>query len=98
MSDVEDELHVHGGLRYAGATAVDDGNQGAVQLVHVALREESTSATGLVLHLRANTSTCVNTRLPRLNPRHKHCFLTMSACVEMRRESELMPLEVRTVR
>lgn len=68
MSDEEDELHVHGGLRYAGATAVDDGNQGAVQLVHVALREESTSATGLVLHLRANTSTCVNTRLPRLNP------------------------------
>lgn len=53
VCDVEDELHVHGGLRDTRAASVDDGDQGAVQLVHVALREEAASAAGLVLHLRA---------------------------------------------
>lgn len=56
VSDVEDELHVHGSLRHAGATSVDDGDQGAVQLVHVALREQPSCAAGLVLHLRAQTT------------------------------------------
>lgn len=57
VRDVEDELHVHGGLRDAGAASVDDGDEGAVQLVHVALGEELASAAGLVLHLRVQKTT-----------------------------------------
>lgn len=57
VRNVKDELHVHGGLRDAGAASVDDGDQGAVQLVHVALGEELASAAGLVLHLRARQNT-----------------------------------------
>lgn len=52
VRNVKDELHVHGGLGDAGAASVDDGDQGAVQLVHVALGEELASAAGLVLHLQ----------------------------------------------
>lgn len=51
VCDVKDELHVHGSLRYARAASVDDGDQSAVQFVHVALREEPASAASLVLHL-----------------------------------------------
>ena len=56
VCDVEDELHVHSSLWDTSTTSVDDGDQSAVQLVHVALREEPTSAAGLVLHLRADTA------------------------------------------
>ena len=52
MRDVEDELHVHGRVRHAGTTSMDDRDQSAVQLVHVALREEPASPASLVLHLR----------------------------------------------
>lgn len=52
VCDVEDELHVHGSLGDTGAPAMDDGDQSAVQLVHVALREEPAPAARLVLHLR----------------------------------------------
>ncbi len=55
VCDVEGELHVHCSLWNACATSVDDGDQSAVQLVHVALREEASSTAGLVLHLTANT-------------------------------------------
>lgn len=51
MCDVENELHVHGGLGHAGTPSVDDGDQRAVQLVHVALGQQPASAAGLVLHL-----------------------------------------------
>lgn len=51
VCDVKDELRVHGRLRYARAASVDDGDQSAVQFVHVALREEPASAASLVLHL-----------------------------------------------
>lgn len=51
VCDVESELHVHGSLGYAGATSVDDGDQGAVQFVHVPLGEQPASTAGLVLHL-----------------------------------------------
>lgn len=40
MCDVEDELHVHGSLWYTSTTSMDDRDQSAVQLIHVALREE----------------------------------------------------------
>lgn len=63
VCDVKDELHVQGGLRYARAASVDDGDQSAVQFVHVALREEPASAASLVLHLGGgkNTHTHANT-------------------------------------
>lgn len=51
VCDVENELHVHGSLRYAGTASVDDGDQRAVQFVHVALGQQPASAAGLVLHL-----------------------------------------------
>lgn len=37
VCDVEDKLHVHGCLWYAGQASVDDGDQSIVQLVHIAL-------------------------------------------------------------
>lgn len=107
VCDVEDELHVHGSLRHTSATSMDDGDQSAVQLVHVALREEPASGASLVLHLRASTET-LTTPLSKgtedieediLNTfTNVWFFITISACVEMRRVSELMPLEVRTAR
>lgn len=51
VCDVKDKLHVHGSLWYTGATSMDDGDQSAVQFVHVALREEPASTASLVLHL-----------------------------------------------
>ena len=51
MRDVEEELHVHGDLGHAGTAAVDDGDQGAVQVVHVALGEQPAPRARLVLHL-----------------------------------------------
>lgn len=51
VRDVENELHVHGSLGNAGATSVDDGDQRAVQFVHVALGQQPASGAGLVLHL-----------------------------------------------
>lgn len=59
VCDVKDELHVHGSLWDAGAASVDDGDQGAVQLVHVALGEELTSAASLVLHLQVQKTLCL---------------------------------------
>lgn len=55
VCDVEDELHVHGSLWDTSAASMNDGDQGAVQLVHVALREEFSSRACLVLHLVENT-------------------------------------------
>lgn len=55
VCDVEDKLHVHGSLWNTSTTSVDDGDQSAVQLVHVVLREQSASRASLVLHLRAKT-------------------------------------------
>lgn len=52
MSDVESELHVHGRLGHAGAPSVDDGDQRAVQFVHVALGQQPAPTAGLVLHLQ----------------------------------------------
>lgn len=57
VCDVEDQLHVHGSLRYAGTPSVNDGNQSAVHLVHVALGEEPASGPRLVLHLGGQTHT-----------------------------------------
>lgn len=54
VCDVEHELHVHGSLGYAGTASVDDGDQRAVQFVHVALGQESATAASLVLHLHKN--------------------------------------------
>lgn len=51
VCDVEKELQVHGRLGHAGAAPVDDGDQSAVQLVHVALGQQAATAAGLVLHL-----------------------------------------------
>lgn len=52
MCDVEGELHVHGSLGHAGASSVDDGDQRAVQFVHVTLGQQPAPTAGLVLHLR----------------------------------------------
>lgn len=52
VCDVESELHVHGSLGHAGAPSVDDGDQGAVQFVHVTLGQQPAPTAGLVLHLR----------------------------------------------
>lgn len=106
MHDVEDELHVHGGLRHAGAPSMDDGDQSAVQLVHVALGEESAPGAGLVLHLgeRERERTCTRTHVILRTAVAAHQFnkhserVTMSACVDTRRQRGLMPAEVRTAR
>lgn len=99
VCNVKDKLHVHGGLGDAGTASMDDRDQGAVQLVHVALGEELASAAGLVLHLQ------VQKHITHANLVHNPdreplpaLFVTMSACVEMRRDSVLMPLAVRTLR
>lgn len=55
VRDVENELHVHGSLGNAGATSMDDGDQRAVQFVHVALGQQPASGAGLVLHLSKET-------------------------------------------
>lgn len=52
VCDVESELHVHGSLGHAGAAPVDDGDQRAVQFVHVTLGQQPAPAAGLVLHLK----------------------------------------------
>ena len=52
MCYVEDKLHVHGSVRDTGTTSVNDGDQSAVQFVHVALGEEPAPPPRLVLHLR----------------------------------------------
>lgn len=109
VSDVENELHVHGGLGYAGSASVDDGDQRSVQFVHVALGQQPTSAARLVLHLDPETEEeggcwfgMMGGGAEREGERKKRGGTvggaTMSACVEMRRESELMPAEVRTAR
>ena len=49
---VVDKLDIHGYLWHTGSASVDDGNEGAVQLVHVALGKEPASRARLVLHLR----------------------------------------------
>lgn len=51
VCDVEKELHVHGSLWYAGTPSVDDGDERAVQFVHVALGQQPASTASLVLHL-----------------------------------------------
>lgn len=51
VCDVENELHVHGSLGYAGTPSVDDGDQRAVQFIHVTLGQQPASTASLVLHL-----------------------------------------------
>lgn len=49
--DVEDELHVEGVLGDTGASAVNGGDQSAIQLVHVVLGQWPTAWACLVLNL-----------------------------------------------
>lgn len=67
MCNVKDELQVHGSLWYTGATSMDDGDQSAVQFVHVALREEPASTASLVLHLSVKTHTQKHTHHTEFN-------------------------------
>lgn len=98
MCDVKDELHVHGSLWYTSTPSMDDRDQSVVQFIHVALREEPASTASLVLHLGEETSRNVFNTLDLTENKILEILFTISACVEMRRESELMPLEVRTAR
>lgn len=100
VCDVEYELHVHGSLWHAGAPAVDDGDQRAVQFVHVALGQQPASTASLVLHLHKEAEEEVGSAW-QTNKKiliHGYRSTTMSACVEMRRARELMPAEASTAR
>lgn len=75
VCDVKDELHVHGGLGDAGAASMDDRDQSAVQLVHVALGEELASAAGLVLNLQVWENTFLLMNLDNIFQKESHQLL-----------------------
>lgn len=55
MCDIEHELHVHGSLWHTCTLPMDDRDQSAVHLIHVALWEKTAFGASLVLHLRKNS-------------------------------------------
>lgn len=58
--DVEEKLHVHGLMGDTGASSVDDGNQGPVQIVHILLRQEVATRASLVLNLQKHNQWITN--------------------------------------